>query len=98
MGSRVGFDLTTKIGRQHFWHGHYTYVKSLRTLKVLWLDVNFWRMVLDDTFSQFWCLIVGHEPVSADEEGIACSRCHKYYKVWKFQGRVNWLKYTLTKL
>jgi len=97
MGCRLGFDLTTKMGRSHFWHGHYKYVKSTRTLKPLWFDLKFWQIVFEDTFAQYVCGIKGHVPILDDRQFqiIVCKRCHKYQEVWRFKNRVDWFKFTL---
>jgi hypothetical protein len=62
MPSRMGFDLTTKIG----W-------KNLRYAS--WRSAR--HYFLRDTFSKIWCLVVGHIEYDTFN-GLACKRCQQY--------------------
>jgi hypothetical protein len=65
--SREGFDLFTQVGRHHF-KKHFPNIQ--------------WSLVWEDTFTQIWCWIVGHNVYNSacvnEPSEYACKRCHKY--------------------
>ena len=63
MASRMGFDLTTKIG----W----------KNLKYQWKSGIQWKYVFTDTFIKFYCKLIGHNEYNSNGER-ACKRCHHY--------------------
>lgn len=62
--SRMGFDLTTKIGWQNLKY------------QMRW-GIN-WGLVLSDTFGKFVCKAIGHNPFDAGDSQKGCYRCGKY--------------------
>ena len=63
--SREGFDLFTKVG----WEAALRYK----------FGSNVRKYVLEDTFMQLVCILVGHNTYDSDGE-LACKRCYKYVK------------------
>ena len=73
-GSRMGFDLRTKIGRQ-----------NLRTTYQYKAYKRDWSMILGDTLLSLVCAVLGHERYDANNQNgcygppeWACKRCHHY--------------------
>jgi hypothetical protein len=66
MPSREGYDLFTEAGWEN----------ALRYRFNKWCR----RYVLEDTFMQLVCIIIGHNTYNTDENELACKRCHKYVK------------------
>jgi len=65
MASRMGFDLTTRMGR-----------KNLKYVGWKCAKYHFLR----DTFAKSICFIVGHIEYDTGYNKIACKRCCKYIK------------------
>lgn len=65
MASRMGFDLTNKHGRRNF----FSEAKHGRyNLKLMFID----------TFTQFYCRVVGHKTYETEDKDLACRRCWHY--------------------
>ena len=73
MGSRLCYDLFTKVGRRNFYRLlYFQQLKGSKNSDLMW----------GDTFNQIWCWIVGHRLYNSNEGGyppeMACKRCHHY--------------------
>lgn len=67
---RESWDLFRKVGREHL----------LRRVRKRWhID---WKLVFEDTFMRFVCMIVGHKVYDCSDEqdgsDLACRRCHRF--------------------
>jgi hypothetical protein len=63
--SREGYDLFAKVGWQNVFKNKFN--NHVR------------QYVLEDTFMQLICILLGHNTYDSDGE-LACKRCHKYVK------------------